>query len=403
MNVNSNYSQSIIAMLKKLIEKRAKLYAQIVEQREKLNGKTASTEEQAAWDKLMTDYRNVEAEIIIEERRLETERLSSQNADQENERRDAREREIFRNILLHGNMALSQLTPEERTTITGTSGTNLMPKSIADKIEIAMLASGGIMEVADVIRTTRGEDLGIPTLNDTSRKATIVSEYSDVSLAALTFSQVVLKAFTYRTPIMPISWELLQDSQFDLEALLVDQLGESFNRALNDHFTNAAYNATTTPRGIVSAANNVAGAATGSISADDLLNLMGGVNAAYWKKAKFMFNQTTLIHIMKLKDEEGRYIWNPDMAGGARASIFGFGYQLNPDMENIAATKNPVIFGDFKKYKVRIVRGVNYMRLNELLAQNGAVGFLGFCRADGALVDAGTHPVSKLTVTAAAQ
>ena len=146
-------------MLKKLIEKRAKLYAQIVEQREKLNGKTASTEEQAAWDKLMTDYRNVEAEIIIEERRLETERLSSQNADQENERRDAREREIFRNILLHGNMALSQLTPEERNTITGTSGTNLMPKSIADKIEIAMLASGGIMEVADVIRTTRGEDL----------------------------------------------------------------------------------------------------------------------------------------------------------------------------------------------------------------------------------------------------
>ena len=55
-------------MLKQLIEKRAKLYAQIVEQREKLNGKTASTEEQAAWDKLMTDYRNVEAEIIIEER-----------------------------------------------------------------------------------------------------------------------------------------------------------------------------------------------------------------------------------------------------------------------------------------------------------------------------------------------
>lgn len=387
-------------MLKKLIEKRAKLYAQIVEQRDKLNGKAASAEEQAVWDKLMSDYRSVEAEIIVEERRLEAERLNSQNANEENERRDAREREIFRNILLNGSLALGQLTPEERDVITGTSGTNLMPKSIAEKIEIAMLASGGILEVADVIRTTRGEDLGIPTLNDTARKASIVSEYDSVSLAALTFSQVVLKAFTYRTPIMPISWELLQDSQFDLEALLVDQLSESFVRAMNDHFTNGAAAATTTPRGIVKAANNVAGAATGSIAADDILNLMGGVNAAYWPQAKFMFNQNTLIHIMKLKDLEGRYVWNPDIAGGARASIFGHGYQLNPDMDDITATKNPIIYGDFKKYKVRIVRGINYMRLNELLAQNGAVGFLGFCRADGALVDAGTHPVSKLTVTA---
>lgn len=389
-------------MLKKLIEKRAKLYAQIVEQREKLNGKAATADEQAAWDKLMADYRSVEAEIIIEERRLETERLNSQNANEENERRDAREREIFRSILLNGNLALGQLTREEREAITGTSGTNLMPKSIADKIEVALLASGGIMEVADVIRTTRGEDLGIPTLNDTARKATIVSEYNSVQLSALTFSQVVLKAFTYRTPIMPISWELLQDSQFDIESLLVNQLGESFNRAMNDHFTNGAANATATPRGIVKAANNVAGAATGSITADDILSLMAGVNAAYWQNAKFMFNQSTLIHLMKLKDEDGRYIWNPDMAGGARASIFGHGYQLNPDMDDIAATKNPIIFGDFKKYKVRIVRGVNYIRLNELLAQNGAVGFLGFCRADGALVDAGTHPVAKLTVTAAA-
>ena len=79
-----------------------------------------------------------------------------------------------------------------------------------------------------------------------ARKASIVSEYDSVSLAALTFSQVVLKAFTYRTPIMPISWELLQDSQFDLEALLVDQLSESFVRAMNDHFTNGAAAATTT-------------------------------------------------------------------------------------------------------------------------------------------------------------
>ena len=56
--------------------------------------------------------------------------------------------------------------------------------------------------------------------------------------------------------------------------------------------------------------------------------------------------------------------------------------------------------GDFSKYKVRIVRGIEYRRLEELLAEYGAIGIFGFCRADGALVDAGTHPVASLVIPA---
>ena len=394
-------------MIKKLIEKRGELHAQIDEMRKALDAKGTpeTAEERAAWDKLLADYNANEAAIAAEQRKLDTERAFAQEAAENprNDEAEARSREIFRNILMNGKAALLDLTDEEkRTTIDGTAGTYLMPTTIADRVEIAMLASGGMMEACDVIRTAKGETLNIPTLNDTERKATIVAAYSDgAGRSKLTFGNVQLGAFTYRSPLIPISYELLQDSYFDVENLVISQLSESFVRGMNDHFTNGAAAATATPKGIVAAAQNVAGAATGGVSADDLLNLMKGVNAAYWPNARFMFNAKTLVEIMKLKDEYGRYIWQPDMANGARATIFGHQYVLNADMDDVAATKCPVLFGDYKKYKIRIVRGVNFRRLEELLAEFASIGIFGFCRADGALVDAGTHPVAKLTVTAA--
>lgn len=392
-------------MLKKLLEMRGKLHAQIDEMRKALDAKGTpeTAEERAAWDKLLADYNANEAAIAAEKRKSDTEKafaVESAGIGRSDER-EARSREIFRNILLRGGAALSDLTPEEkRTTLDATAGTYLMPTTIADRVEVALLASGGMMEACDIIRTAKGETLNLPTLNDTSRKASIIAAYSDgAGRSKLTFGNVALGAFTYRSALIPLSYELIQDSYFDIEQLVIDQLTESFARGMNEHFTTSAADASATPKGIVAAANNV-NAAGAALTADDLLSLMSGVNSAYWQKARWMFNAKTLVAIMKLKDEEGRFIWQPDMANGARATIFGHEYVLNADMDDVAASKKPVLFGDFSKYKIRIVRGLSFRRLEELLAEFASIGIFGFCRADGALVDAGTHPVAKLTIAA---
>jgi len=43
-----------------------------------------------------------------------------------------------------------------------------------------------------------------------------------------------------------------------------------------------------------------------------------------------------------------------------------------------------------------MAEGLTVLRLNELFAANGQVGFIAFRRADGNLLDAGTHPVKYL-------
>jgi hypothetical protein len=60
----------------------------------------------------------------------------------------------------------------------------------------------------------------------------------------------------------------------------------------------------------------------------------------------------------------------------------------------------PIVFGDFSSYYVRNVKGIQVVRLNELYAANGQVGFMAFMRGDGALIDAGTHPVKGMVMAA---
>ena len=79
-----------------------------------------------------------------------------------------------------------------------------------------------------------------------------------------------------------------------------------------------------------------------------------------------------------------------------RADMFGKSYILNDDVADIGAGAASVLFGDFSKYKIRMVQNFKVVRLNELLAEYLSIGLFGFARVDGTLLDAGTHPVKKL-------
>lgn len=106
-----------------------------------------------------------------------------------------------------------------------------------------------MFEAGQIFTTSKGDDLTMPTIDDTSAKATIVAEYQQSTKRAPSFGSVLLKAHTYRTPIIPVSLELLQDSAFDLDSLLSGLLAESFGRGINEHLTTGS--GSSQPKGIV--------------------------------------------------------------------------------------------------------------------------------------------------------
>ena len=389
--------------LKALKEKRASIYTSIDELRQTTDGREMTAEEQQRWETMLSDYDKADKAVEAEERFMDIQR---KQAEQEVARRDSllgqtvgeEYRRAFGDYLLNGASGISsesRATIEQRAGIAGLSGGLIIPKTLASEIEVALKAYGGMFEAATILNTSHGGDLILPTVNDTNAKAAIVSEYDQSTKRAPSFGSVVLKAYTYRTPIIPVSQELIQDSAFDLDALLSRLLADSFSRGVNEDLTTG--NGTGKPTGIVTAATAcTTQAAAASIKLDDIIDLIKSVNSAYARNGKFMFNRNTLWELAKIKDQTGRYIWQDSTREGTPATLFGKQYVLNDDMADIGAGNASVLFGDLTKYNIRLVQSFRVIRLNELLAEYLAIGLFGFARVDGNLLDAGTNPVKKL-------
>ena len=83
----------------------------------------------------------------------------------------------------------------------------------------------------------------------------------------------------------------------------------------------------------------------------------------------------------------------PVRTGGAPDTILRKPYVVNNHMPEMAASAKSVLFGDFSKYLIRNVAGFTLVRLNEIYALRAQVGFVGFARYEGNLLDAGTNPI----------
>lgn len=331
--------------------------------------------------------------------------------DEDRQKAESEYRTVFDKFIRHGNQELSaeerqimtgrrDTSKEARAFSQGTSNTGgyTVPQDFRDQLEIALKAYGGMMQVADIMRTDTGATLPMPSFNYTSVLATIVGENTAGSTDSSTpFGVANLGAFTYRTPILPVSYEFLQDSAFG-EGFIIDALAGSIARALNAHATTGT--GTGQPRGIVTDAVSGKVGTTGqtvSVIFDDLIDLVHSIDPAYRAQGcKMMMHDSSLKVARKLKDTQNRPIFLPGydgLAGAMSDQLLGYDISINQDMPVMAANAKSILFGRFDKYKLRMVKDITIMRLVERYADNLQVAFLLFARADGRLLDAGTNPV----------
>jgi HK97 family phage major capsid protein len=282
-----------------------------------------------------------------------------------------------------------------------TAGGYTVPQGFYGQLIDAQLAYGGMIEASFVFDTTTGNSLPVPTDNDTSNKGQILGENVQVPQGDIAFGAVTFNAYTYSSKLVLVSNQLLQDTAFNLDAWLSGKLGVRIARITNDHFTFGTGASQPTGATIAATLGYTAGGSTSSgsttaISFDDLIELEHSVDPAYRKGASFMFADSTLKSIKKLKDGLGRPLWLPGLAVKEPDTINQYAYNINQSMAAMAASAKSVLFGDFKNYFIRRVAGVQILRLTERYADFNQVGFLAFQRWDGNMVDAGTHPVKYL-------
>jgi len=278
--------------------------------------------------------------------------------------------------------------------------------SFMTKIEDAQKAYGGMLEACFTFDTTGAQPLPIPTDNDTTNTGAILGENVQVGTQDISFGSVTFNGYTYTSKLVLVSNQLLQDTAFGLDAFLSGKLGTRLARIVNTHTTTGT--GASQPTGVVTAATlgftagnatggtSTATGATATIAYDDLVELEHSVDPAYRRNGKFMMADASLKVIKKMKDGIGRPLWVAGLAVKEPDTINGYSYSINQDMATPAASAKTVLFGDFSKYYIRRIVGLQMLRLTERYADYNQVGFLAFQRWDGNLVDAGTHPIKYL-------
>lgn len=277
------------------------------------------------------------------------------------------------------------------STTTDSQGGYLVPTEVARQLIEAMAAFGGMRSVATILPTASGNPINYPTTDATSEEGEIVGENAAVAAADFAFGIKSLGSYKYSSKSVAIPFELLQDAVIDLEAHITQRLAQRIARITNKHFTVGV--GSTQPTGIVTAASvGATAAAAAAITYDELIDLEHSVDPDYRQagQCRFMFHDTTLKVLKKLKDDQKRPLWLPGVAVREPDTILGYAYTINQHVPVLAIDAKAVLFGDFSKYLIRDVMAVSLFRMTDSkYTEKGQVGFLAFSRHDGNLIDVG--------------
>lgn len=297
----------------------------------------------------------------------------------------------------------TELDVEEQRALskgTNSAGGFTVPTTLANEIIRSERDMGSIAQLCNEIRTEGGETLNLPA-NTAHGTASWTAEAAAYTPSDETFAQVSLSAYKSTAKII-VSEELVQDSQFNLEAFLAREFGERLGVLQNTAFV--VGDGSGKPTGLLSSttASNVttSTAATGNATSfgyTALVTFAFALPRQYRQNAVWVVNDTSARNLYLMVDGQSRPLWNVNVATTGPDTFLGYPIYTDPDLPAPAAGTISLLFGDFRRgYTVRRANGIGMQRQNELHSDNGQVGFRAYERVDGkvtlaAAIIAGKH------------
>lgn len=376
-------------MIKKLIEERNAKVAEMRSLNEAAKSreeKRMTAEESDRFDTLEQEVRSLDKEIHraevmeAEDKRLAEERSKSGAAAAKSG--ENIELRAFANYLRDG-----RITEETRTALTTENSAVMIPKEISQQIILGLQGQFELMSKIGLRITPHAKSFVEPILSgDMTLKRISVGAANDEGAAA--FEGIEIKAYDYRLPVIPISLTLLDGSDADIQGAIVALLTEHIARGL----TNLALTGGTASDGVSALVPKVVtttAASATAVSYNDLVDLLAKVKAPHSSQgvASWLMNSATRAALMKVLDQNGRPIFIESAREGEPDRILGRPVVIDDNMPDIGASKVPIIFGDLRKYVLRIVQGVKVrVYQEEKFYKDNCIGVQAFVTADGKLI-----------------
>ena len=131
------------------------------------------------------------------------------------------ESKVFAKWMRGGDAALSAeewRIQNTMSTTTGSEGGFTVQTSVANQMLDALKWYGGMRPVANVIQTAMGNQINYPTSDGTAEVGELIGQNTTATAADVVFGVVSLPVYKYSSKIVTVPFELLQDSNVDIES-----------------------------------------------------------------------------------------------------------------------------------------------------------------------------------------
>lgn len=189
-----------------------------------------------------------------------------------------------------------------------------------------------------------------------------------------------------------VSRSLINNSQFDIVAFVIDEMAYSIHRFIE----NTLLNGSGSVEGLSTLTNSMTAASQTAITADEVITLQGKVKDAFQANAIWIMSPNTRDALRLLKDDVGRYLLQDDITAPFGKVLLGKPVYVSDNMSDIAAGKTVIYYGDMKGLATKFSEDMNIQVLREKYATQHAVGVVGWLEFDSKVEDA--QKITKLVM-----
>ena len=279
-----------------------------------------------------------------------------------------------------------------RGTVTNERATNLTPASNSGGVTIpTTIANRIIKKVYDLCpileKSTKYNIKGkleIPYYDESTQSITVdwATEFQDLASNVGKFNNIELTGYLAGA-LSLISRSLINNSQFDIVAFVVDRMAYAISRFIENALLNGSGNVTG-----LSTVSNIVTANT-TISADNLIQVQGKIKDVFQGNAIWIMNESTRTALRQLKSNTGSYLLTEvyDLASPFKNMLLGKPVYVSDNMPQVEAGKIAIYYGDMTGLATKFSEDINIEVLREKYATQHAYGVVGWLEFDSKIED----------------
>jgi HK97 family phage major capsid protein len=277
-------------------------------------------------------------------------------------------------------------------------GGYLVPETMENEITRVAGTLNAMRQVANVITIGEGDTYKLLVSQGGAGSGWVGEQEGRSETATATLKEISLTMGEIYANA-PTTQKMLDDGRIDVAAWLADEVSMTFEEQEGAAF--ATGDGVNKPRGILSYTNianasyawgsvgYIATGASGAFAtattavspADALIDVYFSLKSKYRNGATWMMSDATMGTVRKIKDVDGKFVWNPPTAVGEVPSILQKPVVTDDNMTAIGANSYSIAFADFRrayqivdKFGVRVLRDPYTSKPNVLFYVTKRVG-----------------------------